>query len=272
MPDEFSTWGIPGFENWVEVGQGASGVVYRARQVGLGWEIAVKILTQTTTHPAAVNRFHWELERMATLAGHPQIVTTYDWGMTASDHLYVVMEYMAAGSLADRIRRDGPLKWQEAAAVGVKLAGALEDAHRLGVLHLGVRPENVLMSEGGEPKLSEFGTGWLPGLTLSVTRTLASFVYSAPELLERQPPTAACDVYSLAATVYMLMAGHPPFSCDADELSPPVVLRVNDELQPDLRLRGVPDAVFEVLERGMAMNPADRLSTATAFGHALKSA
>ncbi|MGH8910003.1 MAG: serine/threonine-protein kinase [Egibacteraceae bacterium] len=265
------TWGIPGIADLVEIGQGTTGVVYRARQLDFGWDVAVKVLTQSTVHPAAVGRFRRELHRMSMLAGHPHIVMTYGWGTTVSDHMYLVMEYMEAGSLADRLRRAGPVDWREAVAMGVKLAGALEDAHQQGVLHLGVKPQNVLVSAQGEPKLSDFGTGWLPRLTLSVTRTIAGFVYSAPEVFEGRSATAACDVYSLAATVFTLIAGRPPFSGDSDEPSSPLIVRVDDEVTPDLRTLGVPDALCEVLERGLAKDPAHRFPTAAALGEALHS-
>jgi serine/threonine-protein kinase PknK len=272
MTDDFTTFGIPGLVELAEIGLGTAGVVYRARQVDFGWDVALKILTQMTTHPAVFDKFQRERHRMGMLSGHPHIVMVYDWGFTATDHPYLVMEYLAAGSLADRLQRTGPLDWEEAVTVGVKLAGALEDAHQQKVLHCDVKPENVLVSDTEEPKLSDFGIARPRGLVLRKASTaLATFAYAAPEVLEGGSPTATSDVYSLTATVFTLIAGQPPFSDANDGSFLPTLLRIKNEDMPDLRPRGVPDAVCKVLQHGMARDPADRLQTAADLGDALRS-
>src|SRR5690349_3320370 len=104
---------------------------------------------------------------MGTLSGHPHIVGVHRGGTTPGGEPFIVMEFMSGGSLADRMTRDGPLPWSEVLEVGVTVAGALETAHRAGILHLGVKPANILVSRFAEPALGDFGISRLPGVTVT---------------------------------------------------------------------------------------------------------
>jgi N-acetylneuraminic acid mutarotase len=261
--------GIPGCERAVEVGRGGFGVVYRAWQPEFDRTVAVKILT-TTLEGEARGRFARELRAMGALSGHPHIVTVYHAGFTAVGSPFLVMGFEPGGALADRIRTGGPLPWPEALAIGVKMAGALETAHRAAVLHRDVKPENILLSAFGEPKLADFGIALIQGANASrATALLATIPHAAPELLAGDRPSPASDIYALASTVYTLIRGRPAFAGDGDEGPLPMIVRIGSQAVPDLRPSGVPDAVCEVLERGMAKAPAERVRSAEAFGREL---
>ena len=166
------------------------------------------------------------------------------------------------------------MPWVEAVDVGIKIAGALQRAHDLGVLHRDVKPDNILMSEYGEPKLADFGIARLSGgyETRSGVIT-ATVAHAAPELLEGRRPTPASDVYSLASTVYTLIAGHPPFLTGGeDESLASVVARIATQPPPGLSEQGVPEVVFAPLERAMRKDPDERTQTAALFGEELQTA
>ena len=196
-----------GFVDAVEVGRGGAGVVYRCYQTSLGRSVAIKVMASDLDEDNR-ERFLREGYAMGGLSGHPNIVNILQVGVTESNRPYIVMPYHAAGSLAERIRRVGPIAWPDALRIGVKLCGALETAHRAGTLHRDIKPANVLVNDYGEPQLSDFGIARIAGgyetATGFFTGTIA---YTAPEVLAGNPPTAASDVYSLGATIYALIAG-----------------------------------------------------------------
>jgi len=262
---------VDGYEHLVEVGRGGFGVVYRADQVEFVRAVALKVLTGTVDDSARA-RFERECQAMGALSDHPNIVTVYAAGTTQDGRPYLAMEYLPGGSLAERLsgRR---LPWPEAVTVGVKIAGALQRAHDAGVLHRDVKPENLLVSAYDEPMLADFGIARLHGgyETRSGVIT-ATFAHAAPELLEGRSPTPASDVYSLASTLYSLIAGRPPFVTGDDDTLPAVIARIATASPPDLRAEGVPDGVASTLERALVKDPEARTASAAAFGRELQEA
>ncbi len=249
-------------------------VVYRGRQAGLRREVAVKVVTVAGVDETSRLRFRHECEAVGSLSEHPNVVTVHGEGLTDDGLPYLVMAFYAKGTLSDRLDRDGAIPWQEVTAIGVKMAGALESAHRQGVLHRDVKPENVLVSALGEPVLADFGIARIMGnerLTASggITGTLATL---APELLEGGDPSPASDVYGLAATLWHLLRGGPAFVRGTEETLVSVIARIITEPPPDLVEFGIPRSVSDVLAAGLAKAPGDRPPTARAFGGQLQEA
>jgi serine/threonine protein kinase len=264
--------GISGFADAVEIGRGSFGVVYRAHDLSEDRDVAIKILT-SSRDAAAKNRFERERQVLSALSGHPAIVTVIDSGYTETGQAYVVMELMAAGSLGERVSATGPLLWPQAVEIGIGIAGGLEVAHRMGVLHRDVKPDNLLVSAHNDVKLADFGVATFVGGASSRTwSVIASVAYAAPEVLGGQRSTVASDVYGLATTVFALLYGRAPFARTADDSIVPMVTRILNDRPPDLRAHGVPDEVCAALEHAMARNPADRFESAAAFGAALQDA
>jgi serine/threonine protein kinase len=263
---------IDGLADLVEIGHGGFGIVYRARQVDLGRPVAVKVLTDVRGDSDAYARFARECQALAALGGHPNIATVFGCGLTEDGSGYLSMELLPGGSLADKVA-DGPSSWQSVATWGVQLAGALETAHRAGITHRDMKPENVLFDGLGSPKLVDFGIASVPGAyrtaTGAVTLTLA---HAAPEVVAGRRGGVSGDVYALASTLYAALAGHAAFVAEADETMVPMLARIASAPVPDLRPSGVPDAVCFAIERGMAKDPADRPVSAEAFGVALHDA
>jgi non-specific serine/threonine protein kinase len=267
--------GVPGCEHAVEIGRGGFGAVYRAWQPEFGRTVAVKVLGQAGLEAETRRRLGRELRAMGALSGHPHIVTVHSAGFTEGGNPYLVMGFEPGGTLADRLRRAGPMPWPEAVLAGIRISGALETAHRAGLLHRDVKPENVLLSAFGEPKLADFGVAQLQGA--AATRgeaVVASIPHAAPELLGGGRPSVASDVYALASTVYTLIRGRPAFAGDGDAGpdSLAMIARIGSQPVPDLRAQGVPDALCSVLERAMAKSPALRPPSALDLGMELRGA
>ena len=254
---------VPGLDRPEAIGRGGFGVVYAADEPAFGRRVAVKVLTARIGDDEARRGFERECRAMGTLSGHPHIVAVHRGGTTAGGEPYIVMEFMSGGSLADRMARSGPLPWSEVLDIGVLVAGALETAHRAGILHLDVKPANILMSRFAEPALGDFGISRLPGVTVTLDgRVRATATYSAPERLMNGVATVATDLYGLGATLFALLTGGPAFGGEPGEEIVVTVARILREPVPDLRAHGVPDAFADVVERLMAKEPADRPATA----------
>ena len=272
MPEDLNLPTVEGIVDMTPVGQGGFAAVYRGHQPAFRRDVAVKVIQRSGLDADDRRRFERECQAMGALSNHPGIVTLYDAGFTADGRPYLVMEYVARGTLHDRLADGGPMTWQEVAALGVRLSGALETAHRGGVLHRDIKPANVLRAEYGD-QLADFGIARIQGghETRSGVIT-ASVAHAAPEILDGEPPSATADVYALGSTLYEALSGRAAFARDTDEGLVPLIRRVVIEPPPDLRPGGVPDPLATVIETSMAKAPGDRYATAEAFGRALQGA
>ena len=259
-----------GFDDVEEIGHGGFGVVYRCAEPTLDRTVAVKVLN-SDLDPDNLARFLREQRAMGRLSGHPHIVPILRVGATDSGRPFIVMPYHAKDSLEDLIRRHGPLDWSETLTIGVKLAGALEAAHRADTLHRDVKPGNILLTDYGEPQLTDFGIAKIAGAFQTATGVITgSPAFTAPEVLEGASPTPASDVYSLGATLFCALTGHAAFERQSGEQVVAQFLRITSQPIPDLRKQGLPADVTAVIERAMARDPADRPATAAEFGDELR--
>jgi ATP/maltotriose-dependent transcriptional regulator MalT len=261
-----------GYHDAEPVGRGGFGVVYRCNEPSLDRVVAVKVLS-SDQDDVDLEQFAREQRAMGRVSGHPNIVPVLHSGLTFTGRPYIVMQYHRRNTLGAWIHRDGPLGVREALTIGVRLAGALETAHRAGVLHRDVKPANVLLTDYGEPQLSDFGIARITGSRETAPAILVgSPSYTAPELFEGRPASKAADVYGLAATVFTLLSGDPPFPFRAGENPIAFVRRVAAGPIPDLRAKGVPDPICSALELGLNIDPACRPSSAADFGEVLRTA
>ncbi len=259
-----------GFDDAAEIGHGGFGVVYRCVQPVLDRTIAVKVLT-SDLDPDNLDRFMREQRAMGRLSGHPNIVQILEVGTTASGRPFIVMPYHAKDSLEALIRRHGPLNWRETLSIGVKLAGALDAAHRVGTLHRDVKPANILLTDYGEPQLTDFGIARIAGGFETATGVITgSPAFTAPEVLEGATPTVASDIYSLGATLFCALTGHAAYERRSGEQVVAQFLRIASEPVPDLRDQGLPDDVATAIEMAMARDPADRPATVAEVGERLR--
>ncbi len=259
-----------GFEDPAEIGRGGFGVVYRCTQCALDRTVAVKVLT-TDLEPDNVERFVREQVAMGQLSGHPHIVNIFQVGTTDTGRPYIVMQYHPHGSLEAKIHDTGPVDWRDTLHIGVKVAGALETAHRRGTLHRDVKPANILLTDYGEPQLTDFGIARISGGFETADGLITgSPAYTAPEILHGQPPQVASDVYSLASTLFCAGTGHAVFERREGEQLVAQFLRIAKHPLPNLQDSGLPADLSAVIEHAMARDPKDRPATAAEFGHQLR--
>lgn len=259
-----------GFDNARQIARGAAGVVYRCRETALGRNVAIKVLPPFVDDESR-ERFLREGYAMGVLSGHPNIVNILRVGVTADGRPYIVMSYCAAGSLALRVEREGPIAWPEAIRIGVKLCGALETAHLTGTLHRDIKPANILVNDYGEPQLTDFGTARVAGGYETAAGLFSGTVdYLAPEVMTGNPATVETDVYSLGATLYALIAGNAAYERRSGEDLLAQYTRISSTRIPDLRPNRIPDAVCAAIEKAMAFDPAERPPSAAEFGRVLQ--
>ncbi|QSE90710.1 protein kinase [Rhodococcus pseudokoreensis] len=253
-----------------EIGSGGFGVVYRCLQPSLDRTVAVKVLTGSIDDENRA-RFFREQRAMGRLTGHPNIVNVLQVGSTSSGHPFIVMPYHPLDSLETLIRDDGPLRPDQVLRVGVRIAGAVETAHRLGILHRDIKPSNILLSSYGEPALTDFGIAHIVGGFETAKDTItASPAFAAPEILRGDPPTPASDIYSIGATLFCALTGHAAFERRSGEKVVAQFVRIARNPLPDLREHGIPDDIAGVIEHAMARDPHDRPGTAVDFGDELR--
>ncbi|HEX3124754.1 MAG TPA: serine/threonine-protein kinase, partial [Rhodanobacteraceae bacterium] len=212
------------------VGEGGMGVVYRARQLSLDREVAVKLLS---AGPWAsrdfVERFQREAQNAARMQ-HPNIVPIHEVGTIEGLHFFS-MRLIRGTSLAAEVRRVGRLPALQAARLLRVVAEAVDYAHRLGVLHLDLKPANVLMDEDGEPHVADFGLARRLDQQRAADNTEVSGTpsYMAPEqaTARAQRITPATDIWGLGAVLYELVTGAPPFLADTAQATLQLVVQGN---------------------------------------------
>ncbi|MVU77570.1 protein kinase [Nocardia sp. ET3-3] len=258
-----------GFDDAREIGRGGFGVVYRCVEHSLDRAVAVKVLAASEDGERA--RFLREQRTLARFGGHPHIVQVLSADITVTGRPYLVMPFYAHGSLQTRINERGPMPWPEVLSVGVKIAGALAAAHAHGIVHRDVNPANILVSDYGEPQLSDFGIARVGGAFETGDGMVAGTpAFTAPELFRGSEPTVAADVYGLGATLFCLITGHAAFGRRDGETLIEQFVRITSEPIPDLRPAGVPAPLCAALEAAMAIDPSDRPPGAREFGERLR--
>ncbi len=259
-----------------ELGQGGMGTVYLATDVRLGRQVAIKVLPPTTRAYLGSGRFQREVLLAAQLA-HPHIVPLFE-ADEVDGILFYVMGYVEGESLAARIRREGPLRVEAAVRIAAEVGDALQYAHDSGVIHRDVKPANILLARG-HAMVTDFGIAKLIEERASDRASLTgggmavgTAEYMSPEQASGTARVdARSDVYALAAVLYEMLAGEPPFTGPSAQA---VVARVLGEpprpirtVRPDL-----PPQIEEALVAGLAKNPADRPPSARAFAERLTQA
>ncbi len=255
------------------IGRGGMGEIYRATDTVLGRAVAVKLLAERYSLDEAVReRFTREALAAARLSGNPNIVTIFDVG-EHRDRPFIVMEYLAGGSLEQRLRADGAeppglaLEW-----LG-QTAAALDAAHREGVVHRDVKPANLLLDRNDQVHVADFGIASAAGLgSLTQTGTvLGTASYLSPEQAKGERTTPASDRYSLAVVAFELLTGRRPFEGDsvAAEAAAHVTAAVPSVTDVNPQAPAELDPVFA---KALAKSPADRYGSCAEFVAALRHA
>ncbi len=257
-----------------EIGRGGMATVYLGIDLQTNRQVAIKVLLQDLSMALGAERFRREIQLASSLS-HPHILTLNDWG-EANGSLYYVMPFVPGESLAARLKHERQLGVDEAILITCQVAEALDYAHRQGIIHRDIKPDNILLqdgqalvadfgiaraiSESGDEKLTQTGL------------TLGTPTYMSPEqaLAERQLDGRS-DVYSLGCVLYEMLAGQPPFVGPTAQAI--IARQMLDEVPSLTVVRGaIPDDIEDAVLRALSKVPADRFATAAEFAEALRAA
>ncbi|GAA1712830.1 serine/threonine-protein kinase [Brachybacterium phenoliresistens] len=263
---------LPGYQYEKLLGSGGFADVFLYRQFRPQRRVAIKVLLANVLDDSVRRQFDGEANVMATMSTHPSIVTIHTADVSADHRPYLVMEYCPRPNYGVRFRKER-ITVAEALRVGVQIAGAVETAHRAGILHRDIKPANILVTEYNRPALTDFGISIVAdsGEDLEDSQGM-SIPWSPPEFFA-DPPRAdqRSDVFSLSATVYSLLAGRTPFELPGRRnTASDLIHRISSEPLAPLLRPDVPEALDRVLSIAMAKDPAGRYDSALAFGRALQ--
>ncbi len=252
------------------IGSGGMAVVYRAQDQMLERTVALKLLKKDfSTDPAFRERFRQEAKAAANLS-HPNIVTIYDFGY-GEEQLFIIMEYVPGQDLKTIMKDQGSLEFGEALSLMIQACAGIGSAHRSGLVHCDIKPQNMLVTPDGRLKVVDFG----------IARAMASIrpdekhqivwgspQYFSPEQASGAPPSPASDVYSLGIVLFEAVTGQPPFrAVSAEELSqmhretlPPSPRQLNPN---------IPHHLESIILKTLSKNPANRHQTAVELGEAI---
>lgn len=256
----------PRYRGPQRVGRGGMGEIYRATDTTLGRAVAVKLLAERYAEDDAVHeRFTREALTAARLSGEPNIVTIFDVGEW-NDRPFIVMEYLAGGSLEEKLRSGGAQPTQQACEWLEDTARALDAAHGHGVVHRDVKPANLLLDRDDNVHVADFGIASAAGLdSMTMTGTVMGTAgYLSPEQAQGERATAASDRYALGVVAFELLTGTRPF--EADSMTAEADAHVHADV-PSVseRLPSLPPELDPIFRRALAKDPAARYPTCAEF-------
>ncbi|MCL6646463.1 MAG: serine/threonine protein kinase, partial [Dehalococcoidia bacterium] len=260
------------YEVIAPLGSGGMGEVYRARDLKLGREVAIKVLPVIVAFSAERRaRFEREARAIASLS-HPNVLTIFDFG-THEGRTYAVMELLEGETLRERLR-DGPLPLRKAIDYGVQMAEGLAAAHEKGIVHRDLKPENVIVTLDGRVKILDFGLARMssadePGaadVDTQVHRTdpgtvLGTAAYMAPEQVRGEPADHRADIFSLGCLLYEMLAGVRAFARDTPVETMSAILKAEP---PPLDRTDAPvrPALERIVRRCLEKQPSERFQSA----------
>src|SRR5437016_774097 len=256
------------------IGRGGMATIYRARDLRMDRTVAVKVLREVySTDPKFVRRFQVEAKAASALQ-HPNIVQVYDYGQTDGNY-YIVMELVDGTDLRRYLHSRRVLDVDRAVIIAHDVALGLSAAHRRGIVHRDVKPQNVLVGRGGSIKLTDFGIASvykdINAERLTTTgMTLGTVQYYAPERAQGEIVSPAADVYALGIVMYEMLTGHPPF--DGDSPVAVAMQHIQDVPTPPSHVNtNISPALEEIILRCLEKVPEMRFRDGSQLARALES-
>ena len=251
------------YEILEKIGNGGMAVVYKAKCHVLNRFVAVKVLKdEFITDNEFIKRFRTEAQAAASLT-HPNIVSIYDVG-NEGDIYYIVMELIQGKTLKEIIVEDGKFSWKWSVNIAIQIASALETAHRHNIVHRDIKPHNIIITEDGMAKVTDFGIAKaVSNSTITAFgTTIGSVHYFSPEHAKGGYTDAKSDLYSLGVVMYEMLTGRVPF--DADTPVSVALMQVQDDpIEPRKLNPQIPISVNNIILKAMQKNPNDRYASAT---------
>jgi eukaryotic-like serine/threonine-protein kinase len=253
------------------LGDGGMAEVYLARDNSLGRNVALKVLRERYADDEEfVERFRREAVSAAAL-NHPNVVQVYDRGHTEDGAFYMAMEYVTGGTLKERVKAEGSLALREATEIASRVADALAVAHDHGIVHRDVKPQNVLLTSSGEPKVSDFGIARTAS-SKTITQTdamLGTLAYMSPEQLRGERVGPASDLYSLGVVLYEVLTGELPYRGE-DPIATAMKHLDEEPPHPQKTNPAVPERLDALVVRLLAKAPGDRYASAASLAEDLR--
>ena len=255
-----------------QIGSGGMSVVFKAQDLSLGRMVAIKVLRERYTGDVHfLDRFLHEARAAANLA-HPNIVTVHDFGEDGGRY-YMVMEYIEGQNLKTIIRNSGPFTVDRALDFSTQMCAGVGYAHRAGLVHCDIKPQNVLVTPEGKVKVTDFGIARAL-ITIKPNEqneiVWGSPQYFSPEQAAGDAPTPASDVYSVGIIMYEMLTGRLPFQAESPQAL--AMMHLRDEPPPlSLYNPAVSEAVERIIRKVLAKEPSARYRTADQLGHILLS-
>jgi Protein kinase domain len=249
------------------------GVVYRARQLDLDRDVAVKLIAPDRAEDERIRARFVSEARAAAAVEHPNVLPVYAAGV-AGGRAYLVMRYVHGDDLRTLVRRTGPLPAQRAAAIAGAVGDALDAIHRAGFVHRDVKPANVLIDADGHVYLSDFGLAKHVFVSAGLTesdRWVGTLDFAAPEQIRGDRIDARADVYALGGVLHFMLTGSVPFERESEEAKLWAHLAA-DPPRPTVLRPELPAALDDVVLRGLAKDPEDRYRSAGDLGRAARAA
>ncbi len=252
------------------IGQGGMAVVYKAQDLSLGRVVAVKVLRDTLTSDTEfLARFQQEARAAANLA-HPNIVTVHDFGRDGGRY-YIVMEHIEGKDLKAFIKEHGPLTVDQAVDLAIQICAGVGYAHRAGLVHCDIKPQNMLVTSDGRIKITDFGIARAlatirPGEITDVV--WGSPQYYSPEQAAGEHPVPGSDVYSIGVVLFEMLAGRLPFVASSQQQLALMHLR-EDPPRLSLFNPNVPETLELIVHKVLAKEPSARYRTADQLGRIL---
>ena len=251
------------YEILEKIGVGGMATVYKAKCHVLNRFVAVKVLKEEfITDIEFIRRFKSEAQTAASLT-HPNIVSIYDVG-NEGDVYYIVMELIQGKTLKEIIVEDGKLSWKWSVNIAIQIASALETAHKNNLIHRDIKPHNIIITEDGMAKVTDFGIAKaVSNSTITAFgTTIGSVHYFSPEHAKGGVTDAKSDIYSLGIVMYEMLTGRVPF--DADTPVSVALMQVQEEpIEPRKLNPQIPISVNNIILKAMQKDPADRYQSAT---------
>ena len=248
------------------LGCGATSRVDKARDTVLGRTVALKTLVHAFGAPTEQKQFLREAQIVSQLS-HPSIINLYDVGIEEGNVAYLVMEYVT-GKTLQQVLSEAPIPFPRACAWAADLAGALNRAHRAGIIHGDFKPANILVTEDGNVKLGDFGIARFATQVSGSGRLMGTPAYLSPEQIHGEPQNTRSDLFSLGIVLYQMVTGVPPFEGSSVSAVCAQILAA-DPIPPTQRNPALPSGIDHVIMRCLAKSPADRYPSAEALAASL---
>ncbi|HEV2236068.1 MAG TPA: protein kinase, partial [Ktedonobacterales bacterium] len=254
------------------IGRGGMATIYRAVDLRMGRTVAVKILREVySSDPKFVTRFQREA-RAASLLQHPNIVQVFDYGQSGESY-YIVMEFVDGTDLRRYLKRTGKLSSERAVTIARDVALGLGAAHKRGIVHRDVKPQNIMLNDADLVKLTDFGIASVykdAGAERLTTTgmTLGTVQYYAPEQAQGEVVTPAADIYALGIVMYEMLTGRPPF--DGDTPVAVAMKHIQEPPEPPTTYNpSIAPGLERIIMRCLEKDPRDRFRDGDALAYAL---